>query len=91
LKPFGSLSFSIGISLAGVSVILPGCGASFDSACAGGLPWCQAGGGLGCAKAGAANAAETATAMTLFNMFFLLCGDANATPPSAKLKPQICL
>src|SRR6185295_2237875 len=65
LKPAGSLSLSIGISLAGVSVILPACGASLDSACAGGLPWCQAG---GCCWdiAGAANAPAAASAISLF-------------------------
>src|SRR5688572_30726747 len=47
LNPAGTLSLLTGISLAGVSVILPGCGASFDSLIAGGLPWCQMGGGLG--------------------------------------------
>ena len=38
LKPAGTLSFLTGISLAGVSVIFPACGASFEAACAGGLP-----------------------------------------------------
>src|SRR5687767_12208742 len=73
LKPAGTLSLSTGISPAGVSVILPACGASLDSAIAAGLPWCQAGGGLGlsCASAGMVNAAATAAAMNVF-MFSLL-------------------
>src|SRR5262245_53618117 len=68
LKPAGSLSLLIGISPAGVSVILPACGASFDSAMAGGLPWCHAGGGFGLSwdNAGAANAAATASATIFF-------------------------
>ncbi len=64
LKPFGNFSLAIGISLAGVSVILPGTGASFESACAGVLPWCQAGGGAGlsCAKAAWTDRASTLAA-----------------------------
>src|SRR5687767_3423879 len=72
LKPAGSFSLLIGISLAGVSVILPGCGASLDSACAGGLPWCQAGGGFCWDIAGAANAAAIAKAMSFFMVGSLL-------------------
>jgi hypothetical protein len=68
LKPAGTLSLLTGISLAGVSVILPGCGASFESAIAGGLPWCHAGGGLGLSwdSAGAANADAIANAISFF-------------------------
>src|ERR1700741_3231650 len=76
LKPFGSLSLLSGISLAGVSVILPACGASFDSAIFGPLPWCHAGGGpfLSCAWTAndAAKAAATAAATSFFMCFIIL-------------------
>ncbi|MGH8722592.1 MAG: hypothetical protein ACREU4_11445 [Burkholderiales bacterium] len=42
-KPLGSFTLPMGISEAGVSVLRPASGASFESAISGGLPWCQAG------------------------------------------------
>src|SRR5512147_1910008 len=69
LKPLGSLSLLIGISDAGVSVMRPASGASFESAIAGGLPCCQAGGGAGLSCACAdANAASRNAAIAVFFM-----------------------
>ncbi len=86
LKPFGTLSFETGISLAGVSVILPGCGASFESAMLAGMPCFQAGGfGLSWAWAGRVKAAAIAAASAMPVGFFigvasLGAGGANPTP-----------
>src|SRR5262245_59544982 len=76
LKPAGAFSLLTGISPAGVSVIRAGCGAFFDSAIAGGLPWCHAGGGLGLSweNAGAANAAATPAMISLFMVLAPLGG-----------------
>src|SRR5919197_5044543 len=68
VNPGGTLSLSIGRSFAALPVISIANGCSVDSACAGGLPWCQEGGaaGLSWACTLSVKAAETATARTLF-------------------------
>ena len=52
LKPGGNFNLSIGISLAGVTVILPAIGASFELAISGPMPCFHA--GAGAAATGAA-------------------------------------
>jgi hypothetical protein len=56
LKPGGSFSLSIGISLAAVTVIFPGIGANFELAISGPIPCFQAGAAATGAGAGAASA-----------------------------------
>jgi hypothetical protein len=56
LKPGGNFSFSIGISLAVVTVIFPGIGANFELAMSGPMPCFHAGAGAAATGAGAASA-----------------------------------
>ena len=65
LKPLGTLSLSIGMSLAAVSVFLPAFGASGESLNLSLMPCFQAGGGAAgaCASAEAENASVHAAAM----------------------------
>jgi hypothetical protein len=53
LKPGGNFSLSMGISLTGVTVILPGNGANFELAISGPIPCFHAGAGAGAAATGA--------------------------------------
>jgi hypothetical protein len=56
LKPGGNFSFSIGISLAAVTVIFPGIGANFELAMSGPIPCFHAGAGAAATGAGVTSA-----------------------------------
>src|SRR6185369_13385170 len=88
LKPLGSFSLSIGISLAGVSVFLPGFGASFESFRFSGWPCFQIGGGAGLSRASAActDNASTLAAASVNAVFFMVslpCEAKEITPFAA--------